>query len=83
MLGGSLLRAGLPLLDDAVRSGVLEVAPRAVISHVAVAPVIGSALLALGDIGAPAGAHERLRRWGVTHDIGPASASVDPVSRQP
>ncbi len=83
VLGGSLLRAGLPLLDDAVRSGVLEVAPRAVISHATVAPVIGSALLALGDIAAPAGAHERLRQWGLTHDIGPESVTADPVAREP
>jgi N-acetylglucosamine kinase-like BadF-type ATPase len=73
VLGGSLLRAGLPLLDDAVRAGVLAVAPGAVVSHVAVAPVIGAAQLALEEVGATSGAHERARRWGLAHEIGEAT----------
>jgi N-acetylglucosamine kinase-like BadF-type ATPase len=63
VLGGSLLRAELPLLDDAVRAGVLAVAPGAVITHVAVDPVVGAAQLALEEVGAPQSAHDRLREW--------------------
>jgi N-acetylglucosamine kinase-like BadF-type ATPase len=80
VMGGSLLRAGLPLLDDAVRAGVLAVAPGAVVSHVAVAPVIGAALLALGELGAPHEAHEHLRSWGLTHEIGTESSEADSVA---
>jgi N-acetylglucosamine kinase-like BadF-type ATPase len=77
VLGGSLLRAGLPLLDDAVRSGVLAVAPGAVVSHVAVAPVVGAASLVLEGVGASDQSHERVRRWGLTHDDRTAAAAVD------
>jgi N-acetylglucosamine kinase-like BadF-type ATPase len=83
VMGGSLLRAGLPMLDDAVRAGVLAVAPRAVVSHVAVAPVVGAALLALEAVGAPPAAHAKVRQWGLTHDIGsaPFDASSVPAQR--
>jgi N-acetylglucosamine kinase-like BadF-type ATPase len=74
VLGGSLLRAGLPLLDDAVRAGVLTVAPGAVVSHVAVAPVVGAASLVLEAIDASDEAKHRVREWGLTHDIGRPTA---------
>jgi N-acetylglucosamine kinase-like BadF-type ATPase len=74
VLGGSLLRAGLPLLDDAVRAGVLAVAPGAVVSHVAVDPVVGAAQFALEEVGASTSAHERLREWGLSADIGGLTA---------
>lgn len=83
ILGGSLLRAGLALLDDAVRAGVLAVAPRAEVTHVGVAPVIGAALSALDDVGAGRDAHARVRHWGATHDIGPASAAAAPAAHRP
>ncbi len=72
VLGGSLLRAGLPLLDDAVRAGVLAVAPAAVVSHVAVAPVVGAAQLALEEVGATPAAHEKAHQWGLGHEVGGA-----------
>ncbi len=51
VLGGGLLVAGLPLLDDAVREGIQAVAARASVRHVDVAPVVGAALLALEEVG--------------------------------
>ena len=69
IMGGSLLRAGLPLLDDAVGAGVRAVAPAAVVSHVAVPPVLGAALLALEEIEAPASAYEHVREWGRTGEV--------------
>jgi N-acetylglucosamine kinase-like BadF-type ATPase len=70
VLGGSLLRAGLPLLDDAVRAGVLATAPEAVVTHVAVDPVVGAAQFALDEVGASPSAHARLRQWGLSADVG-------------
>jgi N-acetylglucosamine kinase-like BadF-type ATPase len=67
VLGGGLLVAGLPLLDDAVRDGIEAVAPKASIRHVDVAPIVGAALLALEEVGADAVAHARVRQWGATY----------------
>jgi N-acetylglucosamine kinase-like BadF-type ATPase len=67
VLGGGLLVAGLPLLDDAVRDGIEAVAPKASIRHVDVAPIVGAALLALEEVGADPVAHARVRQWGATY----------------
>jgi N-acetylglucosamine kinase-like BadF-type ATPase len=67
VLGGSLLVAGLPLLDDAVREGILATAPAAAVVHVDVAPVVGAALLALAEVQPQPSAYERVRGWGSTY----------------
>jgi N-acetylglucosamine kinase-like BadF-type ATPase len=60
VLGGGLLRAGLPLLDDAVRAGIEREAPRAAVVFVPSAPIVGAGLLALTEAGASPEAAERL-----------------------
>ncbi len=50
VLGGGVLRAQHPLLHDAVVSGVADIAPRAVVTVTAEAPVVGAALLALDEL---------------------------------
>jgi N-acetylglucosamine kinase-like BadF-type ATPase len=67
VLGGGLLVAGLPLLDDSVRAGIEAAAPRASIHHVAVAPIVGAALLVLEEVSASTTAHQRVRTWGATY----------------
>jgi N-acetylglucosamine kinase-like BadF-type ATPase len=67
VLGGGLLVAGLPLLDDAVRVGIEAVAARASVHHVDVAPVVGAALLALEEVGGGTEARARVRLWGSTY----------------
>jgi N-acetylglucosamine kinase-like BadF-type ATPase len=61
VLGGGLLRAGLPLLDDAVRVGIQRQAPRARAIIVDCEPIVGAGLLALAEAGAPPAAAARLR----------------------
>jgi N-acetylglucosamine kinase-like BadF-type ATPase len=61
VLGGGLLRAGLPLLDDAVRAGIQHHAPQARVLVVDWEPIVGAGLLALAEAGAPAAAAARLR----------------------
>ena len=61
VLGGGLLRAGLPLLDDAVRAGILRQAPTARILVVDREPIVGAGLLALAEVGAPPSAAQALR----------------------
>ena len=61
VLGGGLLRAGLPLLDDAVRAGIEREAPRAAVVFAASAPIVGAGLLALTEAGASPEAAVRLR----------------------
>ncbi len=61
VLGGGLLRAGLPLLDDAVRAGIQREAPEARVLVVDHEPIVGAALLALAEAGAPPAADGRLR----------------------
>ena len=61
VLGGGLLRAGLPLLDDAVRAGIQRQAPRARVLVVDCEPIVGAGLLALTEAGAPPAAAARLR----------------------
>jgi hypothetical protein len=61
VLGGGLLRAGLPLLDDAVRAGIEREAPRGRLVFVGSAPIVGAGLLALTEAGASPEAAARLR----------------------
>ncbi|MEU1483563.1 BadF/BadG/BcrA/BcrD ATPase family protein [Streptomyces sp. NPDC005752] len=61
LLGGSVLAARHPALDDRI-AGLLAVrAPKAVIRVVSAPPVLGAALLGLDHTGAARGAHNRLR----------------------
>ena len=61
VLGGGLLRAGLPLLDDAVRARIHRQAPGARVLTVDCDPIVGAGLLALAEAGAPSGAAAALR----------------------
>ncbi len=61
VLGGGLLRAGLPLLDDAVRAGIERQAPGVRVLVVDREPIVGAGLLALAEAGAPPSAAARLR----------------------
>lgn len=63
LLGGSVLAAGHPQLDDTVRALLAARAPKAVPRVVSVRPVLGAALLGLDHVGAPAGAVERVRGY--------------------
>jgi N-acetylglucosamine kinase-like BadF-type ATPase len=61
VLGGGLLRAEHDALVAVVRRGLEAVAPRAAIRLAADPPIVGAALLALDDLGAPPEARARLR----------------------
>jgi N-acetylglucosamine kinase-like BadF-type ATPase len=62
LLGGSVLAARHPQLDDGVRDLLAARAPKAVPRVVAARPVLGAALLGLDAVGAPEEVHARLRR---------------------
>ncbi|WP_306337005.1 N-acetylglucosamine kinase [Streptomyces sp. KL118A] len=61
LLGGSVLAARHPQLDDRVRALLAERAPKAVPRVVVARPVLGAALLGLDQVGAPPGVHARVR----------------------
>jgi N-acetylglucosamine kinase-like BadF-type ATPase len=61
VLGGSILRAGWSILDARIDELVARDAPRATVVRTAYPPLVGAALLALDEIGAPGSAHDRLR----------------------
>ncbi|MET8174567.1 N-acetylglucosamine kinase [Streptomyces clavifer] len=61
VLGGSVLAARHPRLDDRITRLLAERAPKAVIRVVAQPPVLGAALLGLDRTGAPPEVHNRLR----------------------
>ncbi|MFE0551514.1 N-acetylglucosamine kinase [Streptomyces pilosus] len=61
VLGGSVLAARHPLLDDRVHALLAERSPKAVPRVVTVRPVLGAGLLGLDALPAPASAHARLR----------------------
>ncbi|MFJ1650017.1 N-acetylglucosamine kinase [Streptomyces sp. NPDC088337] len=61
VLGGSVLAARHPRLDDAVRDLLADRAPKAVPRVVTARPVLGAALLGLDHVGAPTAALERVR----------------------
>lgn len=62
VLGGGMLRACWDLLEPRIAAGVTAVAPRARLTLVDEAPVVGAALSVLDALGAPEAAHEALRR---------------------
>lgn len=61
LLGGSILAARHPQLDDRIRELLSERAPKAVPQVVTARPVLGAALLGLDHIGAVGEAHTRVR----------------------
>ncbi|MFJ8883896.1 N-acetylglucosamine kinase [Streptomyces sp. NPDC102402] len=61
VLGGSVLAARHPRLDDGIARLLSERAPKAVVRVVTEPPVLGAALLGLDHTGAPAEAHRTLR----------------------
>ncbi|MFF8590583.1 N-acetylglucosamine kinase [Streptomyces sp. NPDC015220] len=63
VLGGSVLAARHPLLDDGIRRLLSERAPKAVPRVVTARPVLGAVLLGLDHTGAPAEVQERVRAY--------------------
>ena len=61
-LGGGLMQSGDPRLIGAVKAGLARVAPAASVHVTSSPPIVGAALLGLDELGAGAGAQERLRR---------------------
>ncbi|MGA5324373.1 N-acetylglucosamine kinase [Streptomyces seoulensis] len=61
LLGGSVLAAGHPRLDDGIRTRLAAQAPLAQARSVSAPPVLGAALLGLDHLDAPPGALERAR----------------------
>ncbi|MFD4245563.1 N-acetylglucosamine kinase [Streptomyces sp. NPDC058525] len=61
VLGGSVLAAGHPQLNDRITAGLAERAPHARVSVVTAPPVLGAGLLGLDVLGSPDGAHGKLR----------------------
>lgn len=61
VLGGSVLAARHPQLDERIAAGLAERAPRARVSVVTAPPVLGAGLLGLDALGSPDGAHGKLR----------------------
>ncbi|MEW1695102.1 MULTISPECIES: BadF/BadG/BcrA/BcrD ATPase family protein [unclassified Streptomyces] len=62
MLGGSVLAARHPQLEDRIRELLAERAPKAVVGFVTAPPVLGAGLLALDESGAGPEAADRLRK---------------------
>ncbi|MET9392279.1 BadF/BadG/BcrA/BcrD ATPase family protein [Streptomyces sp. NPDC006624] len=63
LLGGGVLAAEHPQLNDRISALLAERAPKAVPRVVRAAPVLGAALLGLDTVGAEEGAQERLRAY--------------------
>ncbi|MFF0381687.1 N-acetylglucosamine kinase [Streptomyces sp. NPDC004286] len=61
LLGGSVLAAGHPQLDDGIRTRLTARAPLAKPRSVTAPPVLGAALLGLDRLGSPPGAQARAR----------------------
>jgi len=62
LLGGGLMQAGDGRLVDAIAAGLREVGPDLAVRRTAQPPIVGAALLALDELGAPPEAQERVRR---------------------
>ncbi|WP_329457851.1 N-acetylglucosamine kinase [Streptomyces sp. NBC_01497] len=60
LLGGGVLAARHPQLDERIAELLAARAPKAVVDVVTAPPVLGAGLLGLDHLGAPASAHERL-----------------------
>jgi N-acetylglucosamine kinase-like BadF-type ATPase len=63
LLGGGVLAARHPQLDDGIRGLLATRAPKAVPQVVTASPVLGAALLGLDRTGAPPEAHKRIRAY--------------------
>lgn len=63
LLGGGILAARHPLLEDRIRQLLAERAPKAVPRTVSVPPVLGAALLGLDHLSAPDAAYTRVREF--------------------
>jgi N-acetylglucosamine kinase-like BadF-type ATPase len=63
LLGGSVLAARHPQLDDRIRELLAARAPKAVATVVTARPVLGAVLLGLDHVGVPAEAHVRARAY--------------------
>ncbi|PTH89027.1 ATPase [Streptomyces sp. A244] len=63
LLGGGVLAARHPQLNDHIAHLLTERAPKAVPQVVTASPVLGAALLGLDRVGTREGAQERLRRY--------------------
>jgi N-acetylglucosamine kinase-like BadF-type ATPase len=61
LLGGGVIRSGDGKLMAAIEAGLREVGPEVHARLVSSPPIVGAALRALDEIGAPPEAHERLR----------------------
>jgi predicted NBD/HSP70 family sugar kinase len=61
VLGGGVLAARHPQLNDRIEELLAQVAPRAAVSVVTAPPVLGAALLGLDTVPARRGAHGKLR----------------------
>ena len=61
LLGGSILAARHPQLDDRIRELLAERAPKSVPRVVTASPVLGAVLLGLDHVGAPEEVHARVR----------------------
>lgn len=61
VLGGGVLAARHPQLNDRITTGLRARAPRALITVITAPPVLGAGLLGLDAVGSPPGAHEKLR----------------------
>ncbi|APY88292.1 ATPase [Streptomyces alfalfae] len=61
LLGGSVLAARHPQLDNRIAALLAERAPKAEPRVVVARPVLGAALLGLDQVGAPTGVHARVR----------------------
>ncbi|MGV9789792.1 N-acetylglucosamine kinase [Streptomyces sp. NPDC003435] len=61
LLGGSVLAAGHPQLDDGIRTRLAAQAPLAEPQLITTPPVLGAALLGLDHLGSPPGAQARAR----------------------
>jgi hypothetical protein len=72
VLGGGVLQAGNGTLIDAIAAGLGDVAPAARVRPADSPPIVGAALLALDEIGAPPEAHARVRR-----ELGSAVRELD------
>ncbi len=62
LLGGGVIRGGDGTLMEAIEAGLREVGPAVRVRLVTSPPIVGAALRALDEIGAPPEAHDRLRR---------------------
>ena len=61
LVGGGLMRSADDRLLGRIERGLAAVGPRVVLRRTSAPPIVGAALLALDEIGAPAEAQERLR----------------------